>query len=536
MANTTRGPQEPPVERVPDDILRKFFVHCLPPLDGPASPSVTEGALQVSQVCSNWRAVTREYGRLWRSLAIRRAHLDPALVDETRRWLERSHQAPVHFQLVFTSDIPTRIRQLRTCIGQVSDQTTAASLSRELKRKYEDELEEILTDAPLPPPPNLLFKMVKGSVGSSITRLVLRNIPIPNLVRLPRRTFPNLERLVLVCMDRLDCWQFDWVVCGPIKAFLDCPSFQYVALGRFFRGEQSDFILLPFHQITHLIDCGPFYDSQQHSCVIAEQVLSTSTSLRLFHMSFADTYGTIPSALAESTIVSSSVESLSVESKNRPWISAAFSRIFRFPNLQSFRFLGPIAEVSTFLENGYGSKLEHVSLLQRQETVPAAIFGMLSERAPQLRSLEVTYDALLNLFISLNSTPPTLPHLQVLFIRCEGTWQAVNNTARIQAFFDEDFKRPHRQQFRTVKIFDESARPDAPAYISGMLFHFFRRCFAEAGTEFDVTLEAVEGPDNVMHPLFQDPELQGWEGLSELRAEGRDNTFLYSHIAHNLQQ
>lgn len=537
MARILSTSRESPIRQVPDDVLREIFVHCLQSSSGPPTLSETEGPLQLSHVCMNWRAVALDFPRLWRSLLVRRRYLQRKTVDDTQLWLLRGSGAPIHLQLVITSRIPYFIRVLRACLDHETRRSRAVSWGgframREdtvRRRRWEDLLDTFFHSSPIPPPPSTLSKMLKP-VGASITRLLLRGVPLSNLVHLPRRTFPNLERLILVLIDRLEYSQFDWISYGSVKAFLDCPSLRRIALGRFFRGEHQEFIQLPLKQLTHLIDCGPFYDSEEHACTTVARAVSTARDLRLFHVSFDEERRSnlVRQPLAQldrNDTTFNALETLSVESSARSGNAEFFLTTFTFPNLRSLRFLGHPHELRRFFESGKGALLERLSITGL-ETVNLEYIQAISQHAPKVWALEVISDDLVAFFTALNQgTSPRLvpfPNLRFLSVRWAGLSGSMDSMvkqfiAKLKQFAYHHIRNSHSQQLQAVQIIHGAEDWEAAERLRDV----FLGCWESVGAELTVTLTMTEHPDCVADSLLTDPELMDWEGLQELVTKGR---------------
>ncbi|TEB27546.1 hypothetical protein FA13DRAFT_1736395 [Coprinellus micaceus] len=516
-----------PVHKIPDDVLREIFLFSL--RNTPVRPSATQGPLQVSQVCSGWRAVAHDYCRLWNSLVIERPYLSWELVEETTRWLQRSNNIPVDFHLIITSNEPIRIRTLRACLDQgggytrnlMWSQIDAVRHDDQRRARYEAELKDLLSNASPLPPPNTLSKMLKPT-QASVTRLVLCGVPVSNLAHLPRRAFPHLERLVVVVGDKLECWEFDRITRGPVKAFLDCPSLRYVALKRFFREPGNEFIQLPLHQLTHFIDCGPFYDATDHPCKNIARLLSATKDLRLLHVSFDDDYeADFPPELADCRIAFPSLESLSIDSADLSEAGEQFSSLFAFPKLQSLRYHGCATDIESLLRNS-GETLTHLSLTLADD-LPEDFIELLSQQCPHLRSLEIIYDVLCLVLHTLSSAS-LLPNLEVMAVRFEYPQTYVDDEIAAgfvipaaHGFFQSRIGarstvQEHPQRFRTFKIVDGEDSRDAAEHIRT----FLERCRDEVGVQVEVVVERFACTNGCVDSLLSDIELVHWDGLSAL--------------------
>ncbi|KAJ3531677.1 hypothetical protein NMY22_g8050 [Coprinellus aureogranulatus] len=537
-------PDERGGPHLPDDILREIFLHCMAPSDSPIPPSVTEGSLQLSHVCSNWRAVSHDLGRLWHDLFLRRPYLERAIVEEARLWLQRAGNTPIHFHLSLTSNNPTRILELRACLAYHSQRVADYSLSSAIqqqsdalsgdpprKQRWEDSLNELLSTTPPAPPSNTLSKILKP-VGSSIVRLVLRNVPLSNLVHLPRRIFPALERLVLDISDRVEYQDLDWTTAGPIKAFRDCPSLRYVALCRFFREDNFDFIQLPLRQLSHLVDCGPFY-GWVHPFIPIAGMLEMATNLRLLHLSLDDTSRLYMTDSVPASVAYPSLEFLSIENNDPSGIVPDFFATFTFPNLRSLRYPGPASDLEDFFRSGTVSNLEQ--LLLSPEDNPediASYLELLSQRAPQLSSLEIPFRALQDVLLPLSDVDPIryqplfLPNLRTLRICCSYASQAIEESQRqriesnIRSLVRRRLRNENPRCFQSITITDGGSEHA----IGEWLFRFFRFCCDAWSLELDITLDRSATPCAAMaDSLLADPELAGWSGLQELAAHDRSH-------------
>lgn len=101
------------------------------------------------------------------------------------------------------------------------------------------------------------------SVGKNIVQLTLGSIrgELNALATLPRGAFPRLERLVLGFVDPFEWENADWESHGPIEAFVDSPDLTHVALWRHHRSVEENHLLLPYEQLTYLLDHGTVYDT-----------------------------------------------------------------------------------------------------------------------------------------------------------------------------------------------------------------------------------------------------------------------------------
>ncbi|KAJ2932780.1 hypothetical protein H1R20_g4315, partial [Candolleomyces eurysporus] len=110
---------------------------------------------------------------------------------------------------------------------------------------------------------------------TSLTSLVLSQVPILQIHALPSGLFPSLERLVLY-IDEDDYQQNTWLLNGPVAAFESAPVLQRVATNKILAGSGAISFRLPWQQLTYFIedDC----DKNTHRFLI--DILPQCVTLR----------------------------------------------------------------------------------------------------------------------------------------------------------------------------------------------------------------------------------------------------------------
>ncbi|KAJ2936291.1 hypothetical protein H1R20_g802, partial [Candolleomyces eurysporus] len=88
---------------------------------------------------------------------------------------------------------------------------------------------------------------------TSLTSLVLSQVPISQIHALPSGLFFSLERLVLY-IDEDDYQQNTWLLNGPVAAFESAPVLQRVATNKILAGSGAISFRLPWQQLTHFIE------------------------------------------------------------------------------------------------------------------------------------------------------------------------------------------------------------------------------------------------------------------------------------------
>ncbi|RXW12343.1 hypothetical protein EST38_g13508, partial [Candolleomyces aberdarensis] len=220
IAREPSASPEEPIERLPDDILREIFLHCLPDLRSDITLLSKTAPVLLTHVCRHWRNVAIEFGVLWKWIQVYLP--DPPLQEDVMQTLVRSFErakiAPFKLQVIHPTDIGTD--------------------------NYIDRIQDDLIDRIVVP------------IGQSLTRLTLVRIRPCQLLTITSSQFPSLERLVLFFEE---CDMFDWQEWdehGPIRAFQDVPTLRYVAVKELFMmGDNKDQpnIEFPASTLTHFV-------------------------------------------------------------------------------------------------------------------------------------------------------------------------------------------------------------------------------------------------------------------------------------------
>ncbi|TFK24227.1 hypothetical protein FA15DRAFT_756685 [Coprinopsis marcescibilis] len=133
------------LDRLPNETLSEIFAHCIPTCAKDSRPTPTNAPLQLSQVSSQWRAVTRRTPHLWTSLNISRGHKlrgqtdfrNPTIrtpsqlvdrlqsvIDEStfhaQRWIDLSQSLPLRLWIEFPA-VPMHEAKFRHAEEVVSD-------------------------------------------------------------------------------------------------------------------------------------------------------------------------------------------------------------------------------------------------------------------------------------------------------------------------------------------------------------------------------------------------------------------------------
>ncbi|KAJ2936289.1 hypothetical protein H1R20_g801, partial [Candolleomyces eurysporus] len=174
----------------------------------------------LTHVCRRWREVAIEFVRLWASLKLPLREpetLEGSNLQTIAEVLKRFKKARMRLQVAVA----------RNCLVRVS-----------------------ILDPLLVP------------FTTSLTSLVLSRVPISQIHALPSGLFPSLERLALH-INRDDYQRNTWTVLnGPVAAFESAPVLRRVATNKALAGSGAVAFRLPWHQLTHFIECD--YDENAH--------------------------------------------------------------------------------------------------------------------------------------------------------------------------------------------------------------------------------------------------------------------------------
>ncbi|KAJ7601180.1 hypothetical protein C8J56DRAFT_912353 [Mycena floridula] len=97
-----------PIRRLPEDMLREIFVHCLP-ANKAAATVITDAPLLLGRICHSWRELALSTPALWASIHVQFPYdVDLAraqrLCDEAQTWLARSGTCPLTIKVLEIGD------------------------------------------------------------------------------------------------------------------------------------------------------------------------------------------------------------------------------------------------------------------------------------------------------------------------------------------------------------------------------------------------------------------------------------------------
>ena len=199
------------IQVIPDDVLHEIFLQCLPKHDFLINILPSNAPVLLTHICQRWRRIALDFAGLWTSLKLklqRPEALEPSNLRRVAEVLKRFKKSPASLQLDLAGGF----------LAQV----------------------------------NVIDPLVVP-VATSLTRLVLIQVPISHIHALRSGLFPSLERLVLN-INFGDFMRLTLTVKQPIVAFEDAPALRYVATNNTFLS-QPDFapLHLPWHQLTHFL-------------------------------------------------------------------------------------------------------------------------------------------------------------------------------------------------------------------------------------------------------------------------------------------
>ncbi|KAK1235057.1 hypothetical protein PQX77_001722 [Marasmius sp. AFHP31] len=120
-----------PFRRVPEDVCREIFMHCLPSIDF-ISPSTGHAPLLLTTVCRQWRAIAVSMPKLWSSIRVADIptgyNWDPVVykklirgIDEgVKLWLTRSGSSPLRLSLRNLGGVDLSARFKKTLLQSAS--------------------------------------------------------------------------------------------------------------------------------------------------------------------------------------------------------------------------------------------------------------------------------------------------------------------------------------------------------------------------------------------------------------------------------
>ncbi|TEB17258.1 hypothetical protein FA13DRAFT_1822518 [Coprinellus micaceus] len=233
-----------PIQHLPNDVLQEIFLWCLPVPTWKTTLIPSEAPVLLTHVCQRWRQVSWDFPVLWATLRwdVQRIHVTGMMVETLAVAVSRARLHPLNLQLV-----------LRTRTWNEDEERTDGFY----------------------PIPNIMSALLAPTT-SSLTRLVLRGIPLSQMHALSPNSFPSLVDLVLR-LPGTDMNRFPWSAKGPLNTFSDAPSLRRVCLSTSLSVDRSEpeshvsqHIVLPWHQLTHFLD----FDAP-------DEPLSSSLSLHL---------------------------------------------------------------------------------------------------------------------------------------------------------------------------------------------------------------------------------------------------------------
>lgn len=524
-----------PIGSTPNEVLLEIFAYCLEGQSSAFLPNEAPRLMTLVQVCRRWRDVAYGLPGFWNKLSIQRYDLGPAPLEMLQTWLLRSKTKPIDFHIVATCPAQSTLRDLEALLERAS--APHESILREILERQRERLKEQVAELPSRPPPRFLVRLLKP-VATGITRLALNDVPLEALTALPRRAFPNLERLVLGVSTYSDWIKFDWTAHGPIKAFAHSPSpLTHVALRRFLRSDQQDHIHIPYSQLTHFVDYGSVYE---RTTDFFQRVLPVNFSANLHHLSvcidvpdhnmdaaWADFPG--PVVLPNIRVLNVTL----VYDTDYP----NFLDHLSFPDLRVFRVVSERLDHAVRLFTpGRFEALEHLTVGITSATnlhLPMLAFALHS--VPQITSLEVPLTIeVLALLVLTRELPlvQRLVSLSLLNVTANAgsyatgiagwepyfTMLVKSRCERLEPNPTEDDDTGFPMRLRTVKILWnkwKSCHDGFDEKYAKTTWLVAKECASEC----DVTVERelVRKPlDPGLSVLLRDEEMKGWNGLEDL--------------------
>lgn len=327
----------PFIEQLPEEILHEIFLLCLPHPRYRASLSPRRAPVLLTHVCRYWRQSAHGLPALWSSLDmqhLRRCNVE-ALCERIISWFSLSGGIPFTLQLAL-DDVASKRRSVFE--GDHSLPGSREGPSLEALRK-DLHAAQLIT-------PGLIYRLL-APIQRNLTNLSLRDVPLMELQRLPRGSFPMLERLSLLLVVGAELKDVDLnPSIPPLCAFVDSPYLRCVAAKHL---PPADHLQLPWAQLTHFVEfkCHPdptWYFLYRH--------IHSITSLRHLHISLDEFHArhtcNIPgwqagrSTLPFEPVILPELRKLSLYCPRiySYTLHPNFWRRFDFPNLQALQIVG----------------------------------------------------------------------------------------------------------------------------------------------------------------------------------------------------
>ncbi|KAJ7592527.1 hypothetical protein C8J56DRAFT_928889, partial [Mycena floridula] len=210
-----------PIRRLPEDMLREIFVHCLPPKRA-ADTMTTEAPLLLGLICRSWRVISLTTPALWASIRVQFfQNLKPLQVQrlskEAQAWIARSGTCPLTVELLSSHHIEppvvefvesltrlaTRWRQIRI-EGPAQALTSLKTLSKNDVPRLEEFSHSEMTRRYTDRGCDDLWESLDILAGNRLRDLGLRNVMMQNLgLATSKVNFGQLTRLSLGAGSRM---------------------------------------------------------------------------------------------------------------------------------------------------------------------------------------------------------------------------------------------------------------------------------------------------------------------------------------------
>ena len=267
-----------PIHRLPVDVLREIFLHCLPTTHN-AVISSEECPILLTRICSSWRRISLDTPVLWASIYI-------------------PIPGPHHVEAMKTAK--TRAKAIKEWLGRSGGCVLDISLHGDQYSNIPTDIHDIILDTLIP------FSRRWGSLTCRTPPTSLRRI-----TAIPASDLPHLHTLFLSC-----AYGDDWAESGVIRA----PRLRSITYG----DTTQSFAQLPLSwaQLTEIAISGSVPGKENYSVSLIAKLLTACPMLRQFHLDIAfdserqrHTYG--PIERTQMTVVLRHLESLSILA-NRP--------------------------------------------------------------------------------------------------------------------------------------------------------------------------------------------------------------------------
>lgn len=523
----------------PNELLLEIFQHLVFSDDrGWRTLEPATAPILLTHVCHRWKQIVEHFPSFWNAFCIQRSRkaLDEELVQVVSHWIQLSQ--PLNVELRFGK----RVRPIQG--GKSTSKTTPANIPdpwtyycRKRSIAPEGQCGSIRTLRPGPLHLPDFIPQVLQPVKHSLTSLALSQVPIAEIVALPQGLFPTLERLVLCFNSAKEVNTFPWSRRNSVRAFGDAPCLRRVALRRFYRGYDFDFVELPWGQLTHFIEFqardGPFYFIWKY--------LPICENLRFLHLTEEGTSANrdVDTARVNGPpCVAPNLRGLSLVCSDEKVPLLGLGIPFVFDNLQSIRLIDwdPILSEEEETNSLLVGKLKKFTGLQRLAVTMANTDGRVSGRGswitpvlsllsavPSISTLEI--DVMEDLFFILapggTRNDPILPNLRHLVINaCRENDDVVllRSTAKgFEAFLDARNGAYGKLERITILLKDAgSITPRIEDFKLNLL-----EC-AWGVDDFQVHVEVLKdlGPNTLrkihLQLLSREEELQDWDGIVDL--------------------